>query len=696
MASNYPSIPDRGVCSIDYQQELNEQQLKAVTSSGGQSLVIAGAGSGKTRTLTYRVAYLVEQKVRPFQILLLTFTNKAAREMMGRACDLVGEQAQSLWGGTFHSIGNRILRREASLVGYPQNYTIMDRSDTKKLLTECIKDEKIDTKALRFPKSQVLANLFSERSNRLNQNGSLESRATFLERNYDPDTDLYRKILAVWRRYEKRKLEGALMDFDDLLIHWLEIFEQHERIRSRWQRKFQFVLVDEYQDTNQLQSRLIDMLAQEHGNLMVVGDDAQCIYEWRGAEFRNIIDFPKRFPKTQIYRIEYNYRSVPEILNLANEVIAQNREQFAKNLRPVRDPGPKPLVVKCRDTNEQAMYLAQQVMELQKKGVSLNDMAVLYRAHSHSMELEMELRQQGINYVTLSGVRFFEQAHIKDVIAYLKLRNSDIDELSFKRLTTMLPHIGGKTADKLWEAFSQQANDARTASASEGEATAKVAEYLANCSKLVTKKAKAAWAAFCATGAQLESPEVRDDPESLIELILKTGFEKYVSLAYENAAERLEDVGRLADYIAQYDDIDSFLEEMALQSNLESEEAHRPSESAQEKQRDYLRLTTVHQAKGLEFKVVFVIMLYDGAFPLLTSHDFDLSGEEYENRLEEECRIFYVAVTRAKDRLYLCYPEEYFDRSLQQYSLAEISRFVSEISSETYDSVDLSRGNSPF
>jgi len=355
---------------IDYAREVNEQQLAAVTAPPGPALVIAGAGSGKTRTLTYRVAYLLEQGIAADRILLLTFTNKAAREMMRRVSDLLGEERSDLWGGTFHSIGNRILRLHADRLGYGKDFSILDQEDARHLLSTCIAESDIDPKATRFPKAEVLGSIFSLAVNKRLPLGEVVAQQYPYFQNLLPQME---RIQAAYG--ERKRLTGA-MDFDDLLVLW-----------DFLQRRFQFILVDEYQDTNQLQGDLIDLLAARHRNVMAVGDDAQSIYGWRGANFLNILQFPQRYPGATVYRIETNYRSTPEILTLANAAIRANTRQFAKELAPARRPGMKPVRVPCHDARQQAAFVCQRVLELREEGRTLERMAVLYRSHFHALEL---------------------------------------------------------------------------------------------------------------------------------------------------------------------------------------------------------------------------------------------------------------------------------------------------------------------
>ena len=611
---------------IDYEAELNESQRAAVTALPGPSLVIAGAGSGKTRTLTYRVAYLIEQGVPADRILLLTFTNKAAKEMMGRVTDLVGCDLGELWGGTFHSIGHRVLRRHAETLGFNRSFTIQDREDAKGLITACIAEAEIDVKATRFPKSDVVGDIGS-----LAINKQLDVGDIIAERYpwFEPLTD---QIADVLRRYTQRKQANGLMDFDDLLVLWLRLMKEHEDVRTLYQQRFQFVLVDEYQDTNLLQAELIDLLGARYKNVMVVGDDSQSIYSWRGANYENIMAFPERYPGAAVYKIETNYRSTPEILNLANAAIAANTRQFAKELAACRASGEKPAKVVCSAADEQSAFVAQRALELREEGIELDEMAVLYRSHFHALELQLELTRRNIPFSITSGIRFFEQAHIKDITSYLKWLANPRDEQAFKRLALMLPGVGGKTALKLWEQFCTAHAGVRP-----------LAESMQLCAG-VPKKAKVPWAQFSATVAQLEAEPVAGDAGRMIELIIEAGYADFLEANYDKAPQRKDDIEQLGVFARQYDSLENFLAELALLTNVEAEQ-ERPSREDEER----LRLTTIHQAKGLEFKVVFVIMLCDGMFPSNRSLD-SLDGEE------EERRLFYVAITRAKDELYLCHP----------------------------------------
>jgi len=651
---------------IDYARELNDQQLAAVTAPPGPALVIAGAGSGKTRTLTYRVAYLLEQGIPPDRILLLTFTNKAAGEMMRRVADLLGHELASLWGGTFHSIGNRILRQHARLLGFERDFTIMDREDAKHLISTCVGESDIDIKATRFPKAEVLGDIFSLALN------TEKSIPQILGEEYGYFDTLAPQIEDVLKRYTARKRATNAMDFDDLLVLWLKLLQEHSEVCEHYQRRFQFVLVDEYQDTNKLQSDLIDLLAARHHNVMVVGDDAQSIYAWRGANFANILEFPKRYPKATTYKIETNYRSSPEILNAANAAIAANVQQFAKTLTPARKSGTKPALVTCGDAAEQATFIAQRVLELRDEGADLNKMAVLYRSHFHALELQLELTRRNIPFSITSGIRFFEQAHIKDVTAYLKLVTNPRDELAFKRIVQLLPGVGGKGADKLWKAFQEQVQSSKSKSQT------KIAAALQGCVASVPKKTATVWAQLVATVAQLEENTVRASAAKMIQIVIEAGYDDYLKQNYANYRSRLDDLKQLAVFAQQFEPVEEFLTQMALLTNVEAEDEQQPADRDDER----IRLSTIHQAKGLEFDVVFVIMLCDGMFPSGRSMETE-AGEE------EERRLFYVAITRARNELYLSYPLLRAGYGNSGATMQQPSRFLEEIPCELVDEWNL-------
>jgi DNA helicase-2/ATP-dependent DNA helicase PcrA len=626
---------------IDYAAELNEQQFAAVTASPGPLLVIAGAGSGKTRTLTYRVAYLLENGIDPRNILLLTFTNKAARQMLDRVANLLPIDASGIWGGTFHSIGNRMLRRHGSALGFSSAFTIMDREDQKDLINSVVASAGIDPKEIRFPKGDVLAEIFSFV---VNTETAMEE---LLAQKFPYFLPLLEKIKDVQQRYEKKKKATNSMDFDDLLEKTLTMLQQHERIAEVYRRQFQFVLVDEYQDTNKIQADFIDLLARDHRNVMVVGDDAQSIYSWRGANFQNILEFPKRYPDARVFKIELNYRSVPEVLQVANAAIAANVEQFQKNLQATRPSnGVRPAVVALNDGNEQAQFVAQRILELRDENVDLNEIAVLYRAHYHALELQLELSRRGIPYQITSGIRFFEQAHIKDVISFLRIVANPRDEVAFKRMVKLLPGIGNRSAENLWNAWDKAV--AGVADPGPGSTTPATTPHFDFGHVLRTMNAPSRsnkhWAQLAHTFDEIAPQGQPNPPSEMITSVVEAIYDDYAKVNFTNYELRREDLNQLAAFARQFKDLSEFLSQLALISNVDAEAA--PNQNAD---KEAVNLSSVHQAKGLEFHTVFVIWLTDGMFP--SSRSFDT-----RDPLEEERRLFYVAITRAKDELYLTYP----------------------------------------
>jgi len=641
-----PASREGGI-HIDYAAELNQQQLAAVTAPPGPLLVIAGAGSGKTRTLTYRVAYLLENGIDPRNILLLTFTNKAAREMLGRVVNLLPVDASGLWGGTFHSIGNRILRRHGSALGYSSGFTIMDREDQKDLIEAVVASAGIDPKEIRFPKGDVLAEIFSFV---VNTENPLEE---LLAEKFPYFLPLLEKIHDVRERYEKKKKATNSMDFDDLLQKTLSLFQQHERIAEIYRRQFQFVLVDEYQDTNKIQADLVDLLARDHHNVMVVGDDAQSIYSWRGANFQNILEFPRRYPNAQVFKIEMNYRSVPEILEVANAAIAANVHQFRKRLSATRESKAlRPALVALNDSGEQAQFVAQRILELRDEGVDLNEIAVLYRAHYHAVELQLELSRRGIPYQITSGIRFFEQAHIKDATSFIRFVANPRDEVAFKRMVKLLPGIGNRTAENLWQRW---ATDVVAAAGAEGgpetdpDAAGVGAPGYSFGERLmamnVPAKSKKGWEQLAHTLDEIAPAGQPNMPSEMITSVVEAIYDDYAKANFTNYELRREDLNQLAIFARQFKDVHEFLSQLALISNVDAEAA-----AIQAGDKESVNLSSVHQAKGLEFHTVFVIWLTDGMFPSNRSLDT-------REALEEERRLFYVAITRARDELYLAYPQ---------------------------------------
>jgi DNA helicase-2/ATP-dependent DNA helicase PcrA len=646
---------------IDYAAELNPQQCAAVTAPPGPALVIAGAGSGKTRTLTYRVAYLVENGVSPSSILLLTFTNKAAREMLDRVTALLPNDVTGLWGGTFHSVGNRILRRHAEAAGFRQGFSIMDREDQQDMLDAVIASAGFSTKDKRFPKGEVLADIFSFALN------TARPIDEVLAEKYPYFLPLGAEIAGLRKQYEARKKSANSLDFDDLLEKPLRMLSTNAEVADHYQRQFQFILVDEYQDTNRLQADFIDVLSAHHGNVMVVGDDAQSIYSWRGANFQNILNFPKRYPAARVYRIETNYRSVPQILEVANAAIAANERQFKKELQPARGEGnAKPGLVPLADSNQQAQFVAQRILELREEGVDLREIAVLYRAHFHSMEVQMELTRHGIPFQITSGLRFFEQAHIKDVAAVLKYVVNPRDEVAFKRMVRLLPGIGARGAEQLWE-----------------QAAAQLDAGFESFHRLLfdlktTTKSRRAYEQLVHTLEEIAPGAKPNPPAEMIGAVFEAVYDEYMKQKFPNYEARREDVNTLRNYAKQYEDAHEFLDQLALLSGLETETELGTSVEDDE----MVNLSSVHQAKGLEWNVVFVIWMSDGMFPSSRSM-------ESSEAIEEERRLFYVAITRAKDELYLLYPALRLNAGYGEM-LQRPSRFLSEIPTELLEEWQIS------
>ncbi len=668
--------PSAAGIRIDYAAELNPQQHAAVTASPGPLLVIAGAGSGKTRTLTYRVAYLLENGVDPRNILLLTFTNKAARQMLDRVANLLPVDASGLWGGTFHSIGNRMLRRHGSALGYSSRFTILDREDQKDLIDTVVSAAGINPKEIRFPKGDVLADLFSFT---VNTERSMEE---LLAEKFPYFLPLIDQIKDLHERYERKKKATNSMDFDDLLEKTLRMLKEHEEIAAFYRRQFQFILVDEYQDTNKIQADFIDTLAVHHRNVMVVGDDAQSIYSWRGANFKNILAFPERYPDAQVFKIELNYRSVPEILSVANAAIAPNVEQFKKELAATRETKElKPAVVALNTGSEQAQFVAQRVLELRDEGIVLDEIAVLYRAHYHAVELQLELSRRGIPYQITSGVRFFEQAHIKDVAAFIRFVANPQDEVAFKRMVKLLPGIGNKSADGLWrdwvEPARPRAEDSEVLRPEGGPAPALAfGERLRAMS--VGARSKKSWEQLAFTLDEMTPGGVLAPPSEMITSVVEAIYDDYAKANFSNYELRREDLNQLAAFSRQFKDVNEFLAQLALISNVDAEAA--PNQTADT---EAVNLSSVHQAKGLEYHTVFVIWLTDGMFPSTRSLDT-------REAIEEERRLFYVAITRARDELYLTWPQMRLNAGYGDM-FQRPSRFLKEIPTQLVEDWQINR-----
>ncbi len=637
--------------NIDFNNDLNAQQIAAVQAKPGASLVIAGAGSGKTRTLIYRVAWLLANGVMPQNILLLTFTNKAAHEMLERVRTLLPTGSEGIWGGTFHSIGNRILRAHGENIGFQPGFSILDREDQGNMIESVVVKEGLRTADKRFPKSEVLSEIISLVTN------TLKSIPVILTQRYPYFLGMAEQIMRVSTAFAARKRETNSLDFDDLLSKALELLDSHEEIAKFYREKFHHILVDEYQDTNRLQSEFVERLVSHHGNIMIVGDDAQSIYSWRGADFENILSFSKRHKRTSLFRIETNYRSVPEILAVANAVMHANKRQFEKTLIATRTAGgKKPAWIPLATNTEQASFVAQRVLELHEEGIPLNEIAVLYRAHYHSLEVQLEFTRRGIPFLITSGLRFFEQAHIKDVAAFMKFSVNPRDEISFKRMVRLLPGIGTKSADSLWNQIAAYPGNKKG--------------FNYNSLKVPTK-ARKNWPQLAHTLQELSPQEKGPSPASMIETILFALYDDCLKERFANYEARYEDIQTLAAFAREFETAEEFLSQLALLGAVETADK---IVTAGEDQR--VILSSVHQAKGLEWKVVFLIWLADGMFPSSRSLD-------NPEALEEERRLFYVGLTRCKDELYLSYPEIRLGGYGEAFQLP--SRFLQDIPQATLE-----------
>lgn len=633
---------------IDFDAALNAEQRAAACAQDGPALVLAAAGTGKTRTLVYRVAYLVERGIDPARILLLTFTNRAAREMLERATELVGNVG-GIWGGTFHHMANRLLRRHADLIGFSRTYTILDRDDSLKLIRNAMQDFKL--KGREFPRPAVLMSIL----------GSAVNSETPLQELVDDwfaDLDGQRPfgpedLMRVLNAYIERKRELDAMDFDDLLVNGLRLFREHEGITRKYSEQFLYVLVDEYQDTNLIQAEWIDRVAGEHRNLLVVGDDFQSIYSWRGADYRNIMSFQERYPDAGVYMLETNYRSVPEVLEIANACIEKSRNQFPKTLRSTREPYHPPAIMRPKDGAEQAWSVLNQVAQFRRDGYRLSEIAVLYRAHYHALDLEMQLMRDQLPYSITSGVRFFEKAHVKDACSVLRLVNSDSDELAFSRVLELLPGVGRRTSERIWRKLGGRLDIYDHAACRAVEESLRAG-------------ARPGWKDI---ESGIPPRKDIDSVHGMGEIVVgfvNAFYHDYAVENFENFQTRLDELQALADYMERYETLEDFLSDVALLTNLDGEVADL------EEEKETLRLSTVHQAKGLEWSAVIVLWLADGMFPSSRA-----LGESDEGEAEER-RLFYVAVTRAKDELVLCVPQS---RRMPDGGVmyCEPSRFVAEI-----------------
>ena len=656
--------PPEQIPPIDFRASLNDEQFAAVTAPPGPLLVLAGAGSGKTRTLTYRVAYLLSQGVKPGEILLLTFTNKAAKEMLHRVQDLTGIEPQRFWGGTFHSLGHRALRIYGEAIKIPRNFTILDADESETLLKQVVNDlDKLFFKDKTNPRPGPLFDVLS-----LARNTQL-SIADTVQKNFPQYSEIAHRFPAFAAAYAAKKREQNVLDYDDLLESWLRLLNEAPEVAQYFAHRFRHILVDEYQDTNTLQSQIVDKLAAHHC-VMAVGDDAQCIYSWRGANFENIMTFPDRHPGTVIHRIETNYRSTPEILNLANGVLlAQPKgRHFDKELRAARGHSQKPYVVQTMDDREQADFILKRIRSLvEDEGVSLNDIAILYRSHFLALEVQLALSRAGLPYHITSGVKFFERQHIRDLVALLRFVYNPSDQQAWQRIAVLLPKIGEKGAIKIYDAALDHArlmqknfidvlntDDVRSK---------------------VPKDARDDWINFTASLSQVAKTMQTSRPPDAVQTAIDGWYGDYLKGAFADYLDRLDELKALVGFAQRFEETQDFLAQIVL---LNSETSDRHVEADTEA----IKLTTVHQSKGLEYDVVFLIGLADGQFPGRRAIE---SGD-----VEEERRLFYVAVTRAKNELYLTYPKV-ATRAGPGGMLLTPSRFILELPTDLYEPLRIKR-----
>jgi len=676
-----------GLPPIDFRAELNDEQFAAVTSPPGPALVLAGAGSGKTRTLTYRVAWLLHQGARPWDILLLTFTNKSAKEMLERVEDLTGIPRGQFWGGTFHSIGQRILRRYATVASRNPDFTIIDQKESEQLFSEVLKDlEPVFIKDKTNPKAPVILDAYSHARN------TLRPLPEVLAERLDWMKGGPEKLLKFCEHYEKAKLERNLCDFDDLLVLWLTILEKDPTALNHLRQRFRHILVDEFQDTNRLQSRIIDLLASEH-QIMAVGDDAQCIYTWRGADWENIVTFPQRHPDTQFHHIDTNYRSTPEILDFANEILRHRPrvEGFNRHLKAVRSSGELPKVFKVADTSQQAKLVGRKILQLHHEGVPLSDMHILYRAHYQSLELQMELNALGIPFVITSGHKFFDLIHVKDILAHLRFVHNPLDQVALSRLLCLLPKVGPVAANRITAAAQEivtaQSIDMvralrhpsvlkkvpETAKDDFNDLTITLEDMLEGMEAAQMKKPPAPAPAedlFTPSPASNDTKVART-PAETVRVCVEGWYGSHLKTLFPDWRDREQDLTGLIGFAAKFNDIGELVAQVALLNGESSDKKAEPEE-------DMLRLTTIHQSKGLEFPVVFLLGVADGLLPLTRAIE--------EGDVEEERRLFYVACTRAKNHLFLFSPS--FAASGEGYRPLDPCRFLEEMSPDCYELVN--------
>lgn len=618
---------------INYEKELNKAQLEAVEYNKGPLLIIAGAGSGKTRTLSYKVARLIEDGVSPENILLLTFTRRAAKEMISRAETVLNTGLKKITGGTFHSFANMILRKYAKFADLKNNFTVLDRADAEDIVNH-IRGKIIDKKDKRFPRKGTILEIFSKTINKdININELVKTEF----KQFEHCTE---KLSIIANEYNSYKKSHSMLDYDDLLLYLKVLLLSNETVRKQISDRYKYVLIDEYQDTNSIQAQIVKLVAS-HNNVTAVGDDSQSIYSFRGANFKNILNFPNQYENCKIITLEQNYRSSQNILNLANFVLEKAKEKYSKKLFSDIVSPVKPALVCASDTQCEGEFIVQRILEyVNEEGLSLEDIAVLSRNSSMMYDVETELIKQKVPYRKIGGLKFSETAHVKDVVSYLRVVLNPSDEISLNRILLLTQGIGTSSAAKLLPVISNNFNT--TDIPLKNEPKQNVLELL-KVLKNVSEKS--------------------DNPKEATEAILEY-YEPLMTLKYDDAEKRLKDLDHIIYLAAKYSSLESFLSDMALEppdlSVTDTEDGAVKDE--------LLTLSTIHGAKGTEYKVVFVTGTVDGRLPSIYSFN---SSEE----LDEELRLFYVAVTRAKTDLYITYPTDMFDRRSGMV-LSKPSRFI--------------------
>lgn len=642
----YTLKTERPVGRAGFLDDLNPEQRAVAEATDGPVLVVAGAGTGKTRALTYRAAHLMRSGIAPERLMLLTFTNRAAREMLKRVSRLVPESQGRIWAGTFHAIGARLLREHADRLGYGQNFGILDSQEARDLMDLTVSEAITDITKSRFPKAKVLLSMLSQATN-------TERRLDdVIVHDYPRFHRLIEPIDTVLTEYIAQKLSMNVMDYDDLLVNWRLLLDEHADLRAALGSRFTHLLVDEYQDTNRLQAAIVAGMSAAQQNVMVVGDDCQSIYAFRGADVSHFMAFCEQFAGARTFKLETNYRSTPQILAVANASIRHNPNQFEKTLKAVREDGELPAYVSLRDAQQQAAFVAQRVLELRDEDVPLSQQAVLYRAHYQAMELQLELQRRGIPFSIRSGLKFFEQSHVRDVLAHLKVLFNPLDRLAWTRVLKLQEGLGNKSATVIFHALAQR-----------GDPWQALVEGVPIPG--LTRRAQPGFKRVRDLLLALGQPALLRDPGGMLEAVLDAFYETHLERTHDNAAQRIEDIRQMAHFASQFDDYQGFLNELAL-TETAVEDLVKGGESDEK-----LLLSTVHQAKGLEWDAVFVLHLADGQFPLGRS-----LGSMAD--LEEERRLFYVACTRPRRLLTLCHPQWVMGRERYQV-MQRPSRFLAEL-----------------